>query len=59
MVPCSLSTLLFLRVGYIVGNAGWLGGIILLLLAYAILLLTVFSISAIATNGQARHILCT
>jgi potassium/chloride transporter 9 len=42
------------RVGYIVGNAGWLGAVLLLLLAYGILLITVFSISAIATNGQIK-----
>ena len=48
------SSLLFLRVGYIVGNAGLIWSFIQLSLAYAILLATVCSISAIATNGSLK-----
>ncbi|KAH9821695.1 amino acid permease-domain-containing protein [Melampsora americana] len=44
----------FLRFGYCIGQIGLLATISLLLLAYAINTLTVFSLSAIATNGQVR-----
>ena len=46
------SSLLFLRVGYVVGNAGLLVSFAQLVLAYSILVCTVMSISAIATNGS-------
>ncbi len=48
------STLLFLRVGFIVGNLGLVGSFVALLLAYVLLSLTVQSLSAIVTNGDVR-----
>lgn len=45
------SVILFLRMGYIVGQAGLLESIAMLLLAYAIIGLTVLSVCAISTNG--------
>ena len=49
-----LAALIFLRVGYIVGNAGFLGSVLLFTIAYIILVATVFSICAIATNGAVK-----
>ena len=57
IVPVCLSmfsSLLFLRVGYIVGNAGLIYSILQLVMAYSILICTVCSISAIATNGAVK-----
>lgn len=48
------SSLLFLRIGYIVGNAGFALTMLQLVVAYCILLCTVMSISAIATNGAVK-----
>ncbi|EGG08145.1 uncharacterized protein MELLADRAFT_84909 [Melampsora larici-populina 98AG31] len=44
----------FLRFGYCIGQIGLGATILLLLLSYLINTLTVFSLSAIATNGQVR-----
>lgn len=49
-----LSILMFLRFGFIVGQAGILGSLLLLAVSYAINLLTTMSLSAIATNGVVK-----
>lgn len=48
------NVLYFLRFGYCIGQIGLFATLLLLLLAYVINILTVFSLSAIATNGQVR-----
>ncbi|XP_034946206.1 solute carrier family 12 member 9 [Chelonus insularis] len=45
------SALVFIRMGYIVGNAGLLVTLIQFLIAYGILVFTVSSVCAISTNG--------
>ncbi|KAJ5142931.1 uncharacterized protein N7515_001718 [Penicillium bovifimosum] len=49
-----LSILMFLRFGFILGQAGVLGILGLLLASYTINLVTTMSLSAIATNGTVR-----
>lgn len=49
-----LSILMFLRFGFILGQAGLIGMMGMLIACYAINLLTTMSISAIATNGTVR-----
>ncbi|KAG9229662.1 amino acid permease-domain-containing protein [Amylocarpus encephaloides] len=49
-----LSILMFLRFGFILGQAGTLGMIGMLIASYAINLITTFSLSAIASNGTVR-----
>lgn len=49
-----LSILMFLRFGFILGQMGVLGTLLLLVMSYTIDLLTTLSISAIATNGTVR-----
>ena len=54
IVPCCLSmfsVVLFLRMGFIIGQAGLLWSLLMLLIAFLIIGLTVLSISAISTNG--------
>lgn len=46
------SALLFLRVGFVVGNAGLLGALLQFGIAYAIIYCTVSSVCAISTNGE-------
>ncbi|CDR88861.1 related to Na-K-Cl cotransporter [Sporisorium scitamineum] len=56
-MPVSLNILgiiLFLRFGFILGQAGLLGALFLLILSYAIDTLTAMSLNAISTNGQVR-----
>lgn len=49
-----LSILMFLRFGFILGQAGFVGMMGMLIAGYFINLLTTMSISAIATNGTVR-----
>jgi amino acid transporter len=49
-----LGIILFLRLGYVVGNAGLARALIILALANAISMLTTFSLSAIATNLKVK-----
>lgn len=49
-----LSILMFLRFGFIIGQAGILGTALLLVCSYLVDLLTTLSISAISTNGTVR-----
>jgi len=55
--PCTLTILgviMFLRFGYVVGNAGLLWALGILVAAKAITVLTTLSLSAIATNTQIK-----
>lgn len=49
-----LSILMFLRFGFIIGQMGIMGSILLLVLSYIIDTLTVLSVSAISTNGTVK-----
>ena len=49
-----LGIILFLRLGYVVGNAGLARAMMILALANGISVLTTFSLSAIATNLKVK-----
>ncbi|CAG5105720.1 Oidioi.mRNA.OKI2018_I69.chr1.g2393.t1.cds [Oikopleura dioica] len=54
IVPCCLSmfsVVLFLRMGFIIGQAGLIQALIMLVIAFIIIALTVTSVCAISTNG--------
>ena len=55
--PCSLTILgviMFMRSGYVVGEAGLMGALLILAMAKMITTLTTLSLSAIATNTEVR-----
>jgi amino acid transporter len=55
--PCVLTifgVILFLRVGYVIGNAGLLRAFLILAIAKGISILTTLSLSAIATNQEVK-----
>ncbi|XP_050520079.1 bumetanide-sensitive sodium-(potassium)-chloride cotransporter-like isoform X2 [Daktulosphaira vitifoliae] len=57
LIPCLLSiwgVMLFLRLPWIVGQAGIRDSIIIILISLTIILITTFSLSAISTNGRIR-----
>ena len=49
-----LGIILFLRTGYVVGNAGLVGSLAIIGIATAVSILTSLSLSAIATNFEVR-----
>lgn len=49
-----LSILMFLRFGFIIGQMGIMGSLLLLAMSFVIDILTVCSVSAISTNGTVR-----
>ncbi|KAG0093105.1 hypothetical protein BGZ92_007464 [Podila epicladia] len=56
-IPCVLSIwgiILFLRFGFIIGQAGVMGTMGMFVIGYAINILTTFSLSAVSTNGTVR-----
>ena len=56
-VPCVLSifsVVLFLRMGYVLGQAGLILTLVMLIIAYSIVGFTILSISAISTNGLVK-----
>ena len=58
-----LGVIMYLRTGWVVGNAGILGGLLIILLSFGIATLTALSMSAITTNirigaGGAYAIIC-
>ena len=56
-VPCVLSIwgiILFLRFGFIIGQAGVMGTMAMFIVGYAINIFTTMSLSAISTNGTVR-----
>ncbi|KAG0017009.1 hypothetical protein BGZ81_010960 [Podila clonocystis] len=56
-IPCVLSIwgiILFLRFGFIIGQAGVMGTMGMFVVGYVINILTTFSLSAVSTNGTVR-----
>ena len=49
-----LGAIMYLRMGWVVGNAGLLGGVVVVLLAVSITLATGLSVSSIATNTRLK-----